>query len=192
MTIADDNKALFASPADWVSPDGVYLDPSNPTPATGDKVVFTDTDHIFADTDHIFGVGGDCAWVWKTFTRGNNPLYMDPYGDPGNPPADEGARRAMGQALTYAGRMDLQHMAPRGDLTSTGYALAKLGLEYPILQAADGAFTLNLSNAPGRFAAEWLNPATGSVAVGTPLTGGSMATVTAPFSGPSVLYLRHA
>jgi len=134
--------------------------------------------------------GGDSAWVWKTFTRGNNVLYMDPYGDPGNPPADEGARQAMGQTLTYARKMDLIHMTPRGDLTSTGYALAKLGSEYLVYQPAGGAFSLDLSDAPGRFAAEWLNPASGAVTAGSDLAGGGTATVTAPFSGPAVLCLR--
>ena len=31
------------------------------------------------DTDHIWGCGGNAAWVWKSFLRGHNPLFMDPY-----------------------------------------------------------------------------------------------------------------
>ena len=45
---------------------------TNPPPADGRKVILT-------DTDHLWGVGGDVAWVWKSFLRGLNPLFMDPY-----------------------------------------------------------------------------------------------------------------
>ena len=29
--------------------------------------------------DHLWGIGGNRAWVWKSFTRGLNPIFMDPY-----------------------------------------------------------------------------------------------------------------
>ena len=66
--------ALLAGPADWISPqnDGVSGDYQNdPPPADGRKV-------ILSDTDHLWGVGGDFHWVWKSFVRGQNPIYMDP------------------------------------------------------------------------------------------------------------------
>ncbi len=31
------------------------------------------------DTDHIWGVGGSHGWVWRSFLRGHNPIFMDPY-----------------------------------------------------------------------------------------------------------------
>ncbi|MHC4400345.1 MAG: DUF6298 domain-containing protein [Planctomycetota bacterium] len=66
------NRALFDSPADWISPnhEGGYRD--NPPAADGKKV-------ILSDTDHLWGIGGNQAWVWKSFLRGMNPIFMDPY-----------------------------------------------------------------------------------------------------------------
>lgn len=68
------NGELLRTPADWISPNreaGGYGFRDNPPPADGRKVVLS-------DTDHFFGVGcKDYKWVWKTFTRGHNLLYMD-------------------------------------------------------------------------------------------------------------------
>ena len=36
----------------------------NPPPADGKKVILT-------DTDHLWGIGGDVAWVWKSFCAGS-------------------------------------------------------------------------------------------------------------------------
>ena len=106
------NQTLFDSPADWVSPnpDGGYRD--DPPPADGRKVVLN-------DTDHLWGIGGNLAWVWKSFTRGYNPIFMDPYdGDVlGNrfDPKWDPIRRSMGYTLRYARRMDLaQSTSGRG------------------------------------------------------------------------------
>ena len=66
------NQTLLESPADWISPnsEGGFRD--DPPDLQGAKVVL-------ADTDHLWGVGGDAIWVWKTFTRGLNPIFMDTY-----------------------------------------------------------------------------------------------------------------
>jgi collagenase-like protein with putative collagen-binding domain len=68
------NVDLFESPADWVSPNrGVSNEyATEPPPASGEKVVVL-------DTDHIWGIGGDWAWAWKSFLRGYNLLFMDAY-----------------------------------------------------------------------------------------------------------------
>ena len=65
-------QTLFDSPADWISPnpEGGYRD--DPPAADGRKV-------IVSDTDHLWGIGGNAAWVWKSFLRGLNPIFMDPY-----------------------------------------------------------------------------------------------------------------
>lgn len=126
--------ALLASPADWISPlnGGGPLDYAyNPPPATGKKVLLSDTDHIFA-------VGGDHNWVWKTFTRGLNPIYMDTlevvagnrFDHLDGAEVRERARKAMGHTLSYATKMNLGAMAPRRDLCSTTYCLANPGSEY--------------------------------------------------------------
>jgi hypothetical protein len=64
--------SMLASPAEWISPgraDGFAEDP----PAWNESKV------SLLDTDHIWGVGGHAAWVWKSFLRGHNPIFMDPY-----------------------------------------------------------------------------------------------------------------
>ena len=81
---------------------------------------------IVSDTDHLFGVGGDRAWVWKSFTRGLNPIFMDPL----EVPHWESVRQTMGLTLACTDRMDLSAMRPRGDLASSGYCLANPGEEY--------------------------------------------------------------
>ena len=65
------NQTLFDSPADWVSPnsEGGFRD--DPPDLKGTKVVLS-------DTDHLWGIGGDSTWVWKSFTRGSNPIFMTP------------------------------------------------------------------------------------------------------------------
>jgi Family of unknown function (DUF6298)/Putative collagen-binding domain of a collagenase len=69
------NEDLFNSPADWIAPweelpNYPYRD--DPRPSDGKKVVIV-------DTDHLWGIGGDRAWAWKSFLRGNQPSFMDAY-----------------------------------------------------------------------------------------------------------------
>jgi len=132
------NGALFNSPADWISlrheSGQEYRD--NPPAADGSKVILT-------DTDHLWGLGGNQAWVWKSFTRGLNPILMDPYEPlygldafPGWGPLNnhdnplwEPIRRNLGYTLRYANRMNLVSMIPRDDLASTKYCLVNLGFD---------------------------------------------------------------
>lgn len=176
------NSTLFNSPADWISPGLVKIYGVNPPPGDGSKVVL-------ADTDHLYGVGGDFNWVWRTFTRALNPIYMDPMDTDA---VREGARRAMGHTRDYAGRLDLVHTSPCGDLTSTTYALANPGVEYLVYQPAASSFTVNLAASTATYTVEWFNPALGTAALAANVTGGANRTFTAPFAGPSVLYLRSA
>ena len=93
---------------------------------------------------------GDALWAWKSFLRGHHPILMDfgliggvnPRDAAGGdvPPFEsfEPARWAMGDTRRYAERMGLIDMAPRGDLTSTGYALANPGAEYLVLGSERG------------------------------------------------------
>lgn len=184
------NSTLFNSPADWISPNsdsrtGAYNYRDNPPPGDGRKVVFS-------DTDHLWGNGGDRPWVWKSFLRGLNPLYMDPYDDP--PvwerllPDIEEVRRNLGYTRTYSERLDLVHMVPREDLSSTGYCMANPGSEYLIYQPGTGAFTVDLS--AGAYRYEWFNPVAGSKAGEGSLTAeGGRKVLTPPFAGDAVLLL---
>jgi len=140
------NATLFQSPADWISPHDGSEEPygEDPPASSGRKVILT-------DTDHIWGVGGSPSWVWKSFFRGLNPLFMDPYvtairhnlptwpssnsaatlSDISSPaPEWEEIRRALGQARALADRVELASMRPMGELASTGYCLAAPGREY--------------------------------------------------------------
>ena len=68
------NKALFETSADWISPSNgkAFEYRYNPPVATGEKVILN-------DTDHLWGHGCEVAWIWKSFTRGMNVLFMDPW-----------------------------------------------------------------------------------------------------------------
>jgi hypothetical protein len=176
---------LFASPADWISPgfaDG-YRD--NPPAADGGKI-------IIADTDHLWGIGGDRQWVWKSFMRGLNPIYMDPFNYTEFQPASE-VRLAMGHTMFYAQKMNLAAMTPRGDLASSGYCLANPemdGAEYLVYLPSDRKVVVDLSASPGELSVEWLSPATGAIMNGGMTIGGKRRSFIAPFCGDAVLYVQ--
>lgn len=179
------NANLFASPADWISPSNQDPYRDDPPPATGAKV-------ILSDTDHLWGEGGDGVWVWKSFTRGLNPIFMD--GGIRTFPASadwrESARDAMGDALAFARRVNLTSMTPRGELSSTKYCLANAGVEYLVYQPATGPFSVELP--PGAYSVEWFNPRSRSGSKGPPVqaTAGRPESFTPPFEGQAVLYLK--
>jgi len=197
------NANLFNSPADWISPgpDDGYRD--NPPVADGSKV-------ILSDTDHLWGIGGDQAWVWKSFCRGLYPIFMDPYREVEKddvqgeqkttwtdhlsdiPTLDSRwnpIRKNMGYTLTYANRMNLAAMMPHNKLASTEYCIANPGAEYLIYLPDGGSVTVDLSDAQGELAVEWLNPSTGERISGGTTTGGGSREFTAPFNGDAVLYI---
>lgn len=197
-----DNAELFASHADWISVNGTasngYDYRYNPPPNDGSKVILN-------DTDHLWGNGGDATWVWESFTRGLNVLYMDGYDGKaygtGHPwtQADSAngntvkLRKNMGYILRYANRMNLAATAPRGDLTSTGYCLANPAphaAEYMVYFPFGGAQTVNLSATSDSLVAEWLNPGDGSTTAGGVVAGGSTRTFTPPFNSDAALYLH--
>jgi hypothetical protein len=180
------NASLFNSPADWISPnaDGGYTD--DPPPATEDKV-------IISDTDHLWGIGGDRYWAWKSFTRGLNVIYMDPWDGefiPATPDLD--LRKNMGYILSYANRMNLAAMTPHGELASSGYALATPSAsngEYLVYLPSGGSTTVNLSASSGTLNVEWFNPGKGTTTIADPVVGGSTISFSPPFSGDAVLYI---
>lgn len=193
-----DDKILLASPADWISP-GARLPASD-----GRKVIINDTDHsFFWIALKSEGLAAQRSWVWENFARGSQCLFMDPYLDPSHdkgrnrsvgasPDAYWNAiRRAMGDTRTYAMRMNLAGMPPRGDLASTGFCLANPGSEYLVFQPDDRhEFTINLTDAPGRYSSEWFDVSRGAAVSMAPIDGGAVRTFTAPFDGPAAIYLR--
>jgi hypothetical protein len=186
-----DNQDLFNSPADWISPNGSLDDPPA---ADGSKV-------IIDDTDHLCGICGDRMWVWKSFTRGRNPIFMDQYDDsykldgggydPNNA-NDVSLRKNLGYTRMYADRMNLAGMRPRGDLSSTGYVLANPGIsgaEYLVYAPNGGEFTVDLRGVSGMVSVEWFNPESGVKTAAAAVSGGANRSFTPPFSGDAVLYL---
>jgi len=172
------NSDLFASPADYISP-GLNPYRDDPPPADGRKVIILDTDHIG---------GGDANWVWKAFTRGMNPIYMDTWDV--SDATRAGARKAMGHTLTYANKMNLAAMTPRNELTSTGYCLANPSVEYLVYQPPSGTgFTVELP--AGAYDYEWFDPVSGAVnAESSLVTAGGACSFTAPFNGDAGLHIR--
>jgi len=176
----DSGVALDRSRADWIAP-ADYRYAADPPSAGARKVTFT-------DTDHIFGRRPDASFPWRTFTRGYNPILMDEFTDE---PRVEAIRRAMGATRRYARRIDLVHMAPRGDVCSTGFCLVRPGREYLVYQPGSGSFSVNLSPAVGRrFVLEWAHPGSGGGKRAPDVRGAAAATLTPPFDGPAVAYLR--
>jgi hypothetical protein len=189
------NSDLFNSPADWISPNG---DINNPPLAAGTKV-------ILSDTDHLCGLCGNYQWVWKSFTRGENPIFMDPYDGAGTgrgaPPGydpnnsnDVALRRNLGYVRSYATRINLAAMTPTSNtsLCSTAYCLRNAvasGGEYLAYLPSGGSITINLTATPGTLTVEWFNPSTGTTVSGGPVNGGANRQLTAPFSGAAVLYI---
>jgi hypothetical protein len=187
-----DDDALFAGPADWVSP-RTYAEPP---PADGRKVVI-------ADTDHIFGIGGNRRWVWKSFTRGLNVAFMDGYDGAGYGVGGQGfelddprwvsLRRNLGYTRAYAERMHLAAMAPHPDLCSTRWCLANPAAEggaYLTYAPDGGTLEVDLSDTPGTLSVEWFAPGTARVVDGGTTSGGAPRTFTPPFAGDAVLFLR--
>jgi hypothetical protein len=186
----DDLAELLNSPADWISPGRPlslaydYLE--NPPPADGDKVIISDSDHLARELK-------DASWIWKSLTRGLNPIFMDAY-----PPLDTLAtgdvtliRKNMGYARAYAEKTDLASMAPRPELSSTKYVLANPGGEYLIFQPDSGPITVNLQK--GQYRYEWFNPRTGLASDKASLGASSgNITLSPPFSGSAVLFIQSA
>ena len=189
------NETLMESPADWMSPnpsaaDG-YSYQDNPPPADGRKV-------ILSDTDHLWGIGGNQAWVWKSFCRGLNPLFMDPYlhdtfyrdyAGKLNPQWDP-VRNSLGYTRRFAQRMNLAKTRPAGELASTGYCLAQPGVEYVVYLPEGGSAKVDLSAAKGELAVEWFNPSTGDASPAPAVAGGAERELTSPFAGDAVLYVH--
>jgi len=181
------NRALFESPADWISPnpEGGYRD--DPPAADGTKVILN-------DTDHLWGIGGNAAWVWKSFLRGMNPLFMDPYDgevlSPGGARWDP-VRRALGYTLRVARMVNLAAMTPQNRLATTGYCLASRGpkAEYLVYLPTGGEVTVDLTGTPGPLETRWLNPADGTWQTAPPTSGGGRTGFQPPFGKEAVLWL---
>jgi hypothetical protein len=175
------NQTLFDSPADWISPnpDGGYRD--DPPAADGRKVILT-------DTDHLWGIGGSAEWVWKSFLRGMNPLFMDPYDGvtfgAGDSAKWEPIRVALGRTRRLADRLPLRVMTPQPGLASTRYCLAappSREAELLIYLPKGGAVTVDLAAYTGTYAVRWHGGEhLGQETSAAPAQGGTSVALSAP------------
>jgi hypothetical protein len=180
------NESLFQSPADWISPnrEGGYRD--NPPVSDGRKI-------IISDTDHLWGIGGDESWVWKSFLRGLNPIFMDPYDGKVltvksyDSARVEPLRKSLGYTLLLANRVDLISMKPDTVLASSAYCLANKGTEYLIYLPKDKTVEVDLSGIAGDFTSEWLNPELGKFKESTTVKGGGKVSITSPYGTANVI-----
>jgi len=212
------NKELWDSPADWISPasmpTGWSLPGSrfvedygeNPTADNHGKVVIL-------DTDHIWGHGGNYKWAWKSFCRGLNPIFMDPWQhlagkldpekaswifvtggiskDQRDYPDWAPLRSNMGYILLYAEKMDLATMFPHSELSSTTYCLANPAKEYLVFFPDGGKHTLDISAVEGELEVEWFIPSQNRTMKGvSTVKGGYYSVFEPPYTGEAVLYLK--
>lgn len=213
------NQVLFDSPADWISPNAApvtwHLGDSaitssfkfDPPQADGKKVVVP-------DTDHLWGHGGNYKWVWKSFLRGLNPVYMDPWEplageedekkttgwifdeggitkDQRYYPEHELIRKNLGYTREYANKVNLTAMSPHAEISSTGYCLASTGKEYLIYFPESGKARIDLRDAPGEYTVEWFIPVINKIFPGPrTVSGGGMLTMQAPTSLDVLLWLK--
>jgi hypothetical protein len=189
------NAALFGSPADWISPNadarGEYDTRYNPPPADGSKVVVSDTDHFWGVPDPAV-VRDVEQWVWKSFMRGHNPVFMDPYRDARTGPeldrCWDGVRSAMGLARKWAERIPLLEMVPDVDVSSTGYCLASAAGEYLVYQPEAGPLGLNLP--VGTYRAMWGDTTSGERREGGVVeSAGTPISITPPFADGSLVHV---
>jgi hypothetical protein len=147
----------------------------------------------------------DALWAWKSFLRGHNPILYDlgivagvnpPDPSSGSPSfaSLEPARRAMGDTLRFAREMGLIAMEPRGDLSSTGYALANPGEEYLVLQPDETADPFAVRLEANTYSIRWHSVVSRETKdVGTvEVEDGGNTSFMAPFAeaGPAVVHLK--
>ena len=184
------NEELLSSPADWVSFNGSLDDPAV---TDGSKVVI-------ADTDHLCGICGDRGWAWKSFTRGENPIFMDPYIDvyesidiPLDTPQFVSLRENLGYIRTASQRVDLSRAVPCGALSTSANCLGYKSdsqAEFLVYFPSAEQVSIDLSVANYELDVEWLNPVDGSLQSGCTVLGGSSEqNFQPPWPSEDVLYL---
>jgi hypothetical protein len=167
---SNNNLTSSSNHSEWISLGTNTCDITNYAPpvASGNKI-------IISDTDHLGGICGDRQWVWRSFTRGENPIYMDFYnndatgrGMPFNHAQAPEIRNNMGYVRSYALRMDLTQAIPTNSasLCSTTYCLRNTVTDQYLVYVLGGtnSATVNLAVTLGtNVTYEWFSTVTGSV-----------------------------
>ena len=179
-------EALFASPADWISPPkGIWL--NDPPVNEGKKIVIVDTDHC--DPWHH-----DPEWVWKALFRGHHFILMDGYMDYrlGSPeksdPLWDETREAMGDALWFSDEIDLAGLEPDTKTASSGYCLK--GADRIVVYAPKGeTVDVDLKMFAGAIDAIWFDIESGEMRSDTTVANGLRHKFTSPYPGRSILFV---
>ncbi|MEP6724960.1 MAG: DUF6298 domain-containing protein [Bacteroidota bacterium] len=193
---AENTEMVLAGDADWISPGpwdkGGFENPYTDPPLWDGKKVSV------LDTDHIWGHGIDYHWVWYSFLRGHNVLFMDPWDpipgwfDPNKNIPDHisyiQGRTAMSNASLLARQIDLSVMKPEKTFES-GFCLANKGKEYIIYIRKD-VKEIDLSAVPGTFSVEWIHPSENIFLKTTNITGGAKVKLVCPFSDDGIVHLK--
>jgi hypothetical protein len=134
----------------------------------------------------VWGIGGNTKWVWKSFLRGLNPIFMDPYEAKVLRKSFDSAwveplRKSLGYTLMLSRRMDLINMVPKPDLATSGYCMANPGKEYLVYLPDSLEVTIDLTDFPGTYEIEWFDPANGVFRKDEIIVGGYKVRMTSPF-----------
>lgn len=182
---------LLASPADcfavagsWSS--GAYRRKEPPANDTGKPGI--------VDMDHVSPGSNDIGFVWSAFTRGYHfNLYDAPFESPDSEDLRwQRIRRNVRQTLMYAQQMDLANTAPRGDLASTGFCLAKPGQQYVVYQPGDQPFEVSGLETGAPYHFEWYDTEQGDVRDNGEATCTGASHSFAPLSKEMVLFLSRS
>lgn len=183
------NQVLFDSPADWISPNPENGYRDDPPSGEGSKVVIT-------DTDHLWGIGGNSNWVWKSFLRGLNPIFMDPYdrsvltGSYDNAWV-EPLRNSLGYSRLLADSINLTLMVPDSMIVSSKYCLKESGEAYLIFLPDTVSVSVNLEEINGTFESSWFDPANGEFSQPELQEAGTVINLMSPFNSKNnLLYLK--
>jgi hypothetical protein len=164
---------VFNSSADWIVMQGTSL---NPALAGGGKVLFLEA------SPTLLRKNPD-QWVWKTFTRGYNPIY------PEDSSVSSSVHAAIGQTRAYSQFVNMTSMSPSDTACSNKFCLVSPGANYLVYLPSRGAVTVDLSATNQSLAAAWFDPATGQTISGNSTSGGTQVRFTSPVGGQSVLQL---
>jgi hypothetical protein len=162
---------VFNSSADWIVMQGTNLKPAL---AGGSKVLFLEA------SSALLRKNSD-QWVWKTFTRGYNPIY------PEDSSVSSNVHAAIGQTKAYSQLLNMSSMSPSDTACSNKFCLLSPTGDYLVYLPSRGAVTIDLSAASQGVIAAWFDPATGQTIPENPVSGSKQVRFTSPVGGQSVL-----
>src|SRR5947199_1201589 len=170
--------AIFNSQADWIVILGTDF---HPPLAKANKVLFLE------GSPSLFQYNKSDQWVWRTFTRGYNPIYPEPQSPIGG--INDSVHAAIGQTRAYSQFVNLASMSPSNNVCSTDFCLASPGAEYLIYLPSGGRISVDLSASSRNLLTAWFDTATGRTISRNTVSGGTQMVFTSPISGQSVLQI---